>query len=263
MTLTSIDHRQHTSGATTTMVASAVGASAVAALTILVWWSGSPSGRYLDHAGTDHPTGLPMLATFVAAWLLMTVASMLPTALPLLTSFRCVVAGRRGAAGLVAVVVGGFLIVWTLAGVAMASIDLAVHQLVERTALGRHTWLIAVGALTLAGTYQLTPLAMRCLHACRSPLGFLGRHWTGAPDVRRQSLTIGLDYGLSCLGCCAGLMAVMFAVGMANPWWMVGLGVVSGAEKIASFGRELATATGVVLLVVAAMLTLPHLSVAG
>jgi len=43
-------------------------------------------------------------------------------------------------------------------------------------------------------------------------------------------------------------MSLMFAVGMANPAWMLLLGAVAAAHKAAPWGRGLATATGVTLV---------------
>jgi predicted metal-binding membrane protein len=107
---------------------------------------------------------------------------------------------------------------------------------------------VVVGALVLAGAHQLSPIAARCLDACRAPLSFVAPRWTGGADVHAQALRIGADYGRSCLGCCAGLMVVMLVVGMAAPVWMVGLGVLSAAHKLTAAGPALARATGIALL---------------
>ncbi len=73
----------------------------------LAWWSASPWGRYLDHGDWTRlgiagsicralPAGGTLLPAFffVAGWVLMTAAMMLPTTLPLVLLFRRLVAGR-------------------------------------------------------------------------------------------------------------------------------------------------------------------------
>jgi predicted metal-binding membrane protein len=73
-------------------------------------------------------------------------------------------------------------------------------------------------------------------------------------------MRVGVDYGLSCLGCCAALMLVMFAVGMSSPLVMVGLGGVAALHKHAPWGPQLATATGGVLLADGALVGALHLA---
>ncbi len=232
---------------------------ALTATVALVVWSQSSGAKYLSHrAGGDHPSGAAMVAWFSAAWLLMTIATMLPTALPLVTAFRTISAGRRRAGQLLVALIAGFLCVWLLAGIALSGVDLFVHRAADSDALRERAWIILAVTLAGAGGYQLSSLAGRCLHACRAPVGFLARHWSGGRRVRTQSWNIGVDYGVSCIGCCAALMVVMFAVGMANPLWMVALGAASGLHKLAPHGRALAVATGWVLLACAAFVVARH-----
>ena len=123
--------------------------------------------------------------------------------------------------------------------------------------------LAAAAILVVAGAYQLSPLALRCLRACRSPFGFLARGWTGRADVRRQAVRIGVAYGRSCLGCCAGLMAVLLVVGMANPGWMLALGAVMAVQKNAAWGARLAMASGCLLIAAGVVLGLSSATLTG
>lgn len=194
--------------------------------------------------GLDHGTGGHGAGTFLVAWVLMSVATMLPTTLPLLAAFRKVTAGRRFRVVLVLAVVAGFLAVWTVAGAVAAAVDHGAHRLVAGAVPAA-----LVGGLTLmlAGAYQWSELAARCLRACRTPAGFLRQHWTGSPRVLRRSARIGTAYGWSCLGCCAPLMTVMLVVGMGNLAWMGGLALVGAVQKAGRWGRPLARATGAAL----------------
>lgn len=141
---------------------------------------------------------------------------------------------------------------------AMSGVDTIVHYLAESVVLRDRLWLILPTTLAVAGIYQLSPLTGRCLRACRSPHGFLHRHWSGRPNKRMQAWRIGIDYGISCIGCCAALMLVMCAVGMANPLWMVLLGVLNGLPKFIRHGRAVAIATGWALLTSVFGIVLAH-----
>jgi predicted metal-binding membrane protein len=87
--------------------------SALAWLT-LVWWGQSPYARYLDHAQIDGSAAV--LPLFVLGWLLMTVAMMLPTSLPVVALFRGVVRHRADRAQLIGLLLVGYLSVWTVFG---------------------------------------------------------------------------------------------------------------------------------------------------
>jgi predicted metal-binding membrane protein len=227
----------------------------IAALIGLAWlalvaWGASPYGRYLGHheLGSLRLGAQPLLAVvLLLGWLLMTVAMMLPTSLPLLALFARMTA-RRADSLLLPLLVGGYLAVWAGFGLAAYTSDLGVHALIERGGwLSEHAWLIGAGTLALAGLYQLTPLKYTCLDRCRTPRNFILQHWTGARP-RRAAFTLGLRHGLFCVGCCWHLMLLMFVVGIGNIGGMLALGAVMAAEKNAAWGRRLSTPLGVALL---------------
>ena len=104
----------------------------------------------------------------------------------------------------------------------------------------------AAGAiLVAAGVYQLTSLKRACLSVCQSPLGFLMTHWregiTGA-------LRMGVDHGVYCLGCCWGVMAVLFAVGVMNLLWVAALAGFVLVEKIGPAGALVSRVAGVAMI---------------
>ena len=51
---------------------------------------------------------------------------------------------------------------------------------------------------------------------------------------------MGLLHGGFCLGCCWGLMALLFVGGVMNLWWIAGIAVYIVIEKLAPFGDRLA-----------------------
>jgi predicted metal-binding membrane protein len=220
------------------------GALAALALVALLAWGASPYARYLDHA--HQPGAAAAIAVYLAGWLLMTAAMMLPTATGLVRAFDRV---TGGAAALRLALVAGFLGVWLLVGYAFRAGDVLVHAAVDAAAAPPS--LVGAAALALAGAYQFSPLKHRCLTACRSPRSFVLRGWTGG---RRgvDALRVGAAYGRSCAGCCWALMLVMFGVGAASLAWMLGLAAVMVAERFAPARWRVGEAVGVALLALAA-----------
>jgi predicted metal-binding membrane protein len=99
--------------------------------------------------------------------------------------------------------------------------------------------------LIYAGAYQLSPLKRTCLQHCQNPLAFITRHWR---DGLPGALRMGLEHGFYCLGCCLGLMAILFFGGIMNLFWIVGLAVLVLLEKLLPFGARLSAATGPLLI---------------
>jgi predicted metal-binding membrane protein len=217
----------------------------------LVVWGQSPYARFLHHDGLAEigvGRDLALLAVYVAGWLVMTTAMMLPTSLPLIGLFQRMMPLRSDGGRLVGLLVGGYLVVWTSVGVVAYLLDLGLHQLVGWLPwLERHEWLIGATVLLVAGLYQFTPLKHHCLDACRSPRGFIMSHWRGGA-ARRQAFRLGVAHGMFCVGCCWTLMLVLFLVGMGNLVWMLLLGGVMAVEKNTAWGRSLSRPLGVSLL---------------
>jgi predicted metal-binding membrane protein len=209
------------------------------------------------HAGASGAHALPgalAVAAFVGGWTAMTVAMMLPTALPLITLFRVTVGRRPERAGLVARLIGGYLGVWALFGVLLYLVDAGIHRAVAGVPLlAAATGYLLPVVLLAAGAYQFTPLKDRCLQECRSPLTFIAGHWTGVAPAR-EAVRLGARHGVFCLGCCWALMLLMFALGVAHLPGMLVLGAVMAAEKSMPWGRRLVAPVGVVFVLSAAAL---------
>ena len=261
------------------------------ALVALMWtslwlWGHSPYGRFLDHEQTgqtghaahhhlghaahvglghaaDAGGGQWTLAVlFVAGWTLMTVAMMLPTSLPFVALFHSFVRARPNRARLTALLVLGYLGIWTAFGLAAHLGASRLDSLTQRGGLQANAWAIGAGTVLLAGAYQFSPLKDRCLEKCRSPLAFLMEHWHGG-GAKAEAVRLGVRHGLYCLGCCWSLMLLMFAVGVGSLGWMLALGAVMAAEKNAPWGRRLTAPLGAVLLVWGIVLVATQGSIAG
>lgn len=59
---------------------------------------------------------------------------------------------------------------------------------------------------------------------------------------------MGATHGSYCQGCCRVLMGLLFAGGVMNPYWIVGLALYVPAEKLFPRGEGIGLATGVALL---------------
>ena len=219
---------------------------------LALWLLGGSSQGSVHHHGhhsADHsqPTQLTLLL-FVGGWTMMTVAMMLPSSLPVLTVFHTI-AGRRGDRSLlVALVIIGYLFVWTLFGIVVYFGNVGLQWLANANPeLMRYSWAGAPVLLFLAGLFQFTSLKYRCLDKCRSPLSFVIGHWQGQHE-RRQALRLGVDHGIFCVGCCWALMLLMFIVSTGSLVWMMILAVVMGVEKNFSWGRRLSAPLGIALL---------------
>jgi predicted metal-binding membrane protein len=225
------------------------GLSALAWLTLWLWGQ-SPYGRFLHHdvsQTADLSAGVVMLIAIVG-WVVMVIAMMLPTSLPLVALFHRLTRQRPEQMSLIGLLLAGYLSVWTLFGVVVHLSDRLLHEVVEQSpVLGAQAWIIGAGILVLAGTYQFMPLKYACLEKCRAPLGFITAYWQGS-HARRQAFRLGLHHGLFCVGCCWSLMLLMFVVGIGNLGWMFVLGALMALEKNLPWGRWLSAPLGVILL---------------
>jgi predicted metal-binding membrane protein len=190
------------------------------------------------------------LGWYVGIWLTMMSAMMLPSAAPMVIVFSRMAHARaettRGASAATAAFVGGYFAVWTLYGL----VAYAVFRALRALDLGLLSWdsqgpIVAGAAIVGAGLYQLTPLQRACLRHCRSPLHFLMHSWRPGPV---GAFRLGGVHGGYCVGCCAGLMLVLFALGVMSVLWMAVIAAIVFAEKVLPFGRRgrIALAAGLV-----------------
>jgi len=214
-------------------------------------WGSSPTARYSHaHIHFAAQTQAGLLLAFVVGWTLMLVAMMLPTSLPLLALFSRLTRERRDHWTLVGLVVAGYVAIWLLFGVAayVATGHLVRIFRLEHWMHMQARWL-AGGTVILAGSYQFTPLKYRCLEKCRSPFSFIAEHWTGH-DEKKQALWLGAHHGLFCVGCCWGLMLLMFTIGAGSIGWMLVLGTVMAVEKNSPWGKRFARVLGFGLMLI-------------
>jgi len=146
---------------------------------------------------TGTATQLGSFGAFIAAWVAMMAAMMLPGAAP-------AVLRRAHAGGVrdVPLFVGSYLAVWALAGVAVFA------------AYRPHGTLAAGAVLIAAAVYEVAPLKRHLRRRCREATGS------------------GLKFGLCCAGSSAGLMAMLAALGIMSITWMAVTAVLVLAQKL-------------------------------
>ena len=232
------------------ILGAALGALVLVAWLTLALWEGSPYAPYLGHAGGVGP--LPVEAVlFAVGWVLMIVAMMLPSSVPLVVTFAALVRRRRHPGLLVGLVLVGYLLVWATFGLAAWIADRGIHAAVDAVPwLAEHPQVIIATTLAVAGLWQFSPLRDRCLDECRSPLGFIVNRWRGTSE-RSEALRMGIAHGAFCVGCCWSLMLVMFGVGLASASAMLVLGAITAIEKNLPWGRRLTHPLGIVLILAA------------
>ncbi len=181
--------------------------------------------------GTD-PGGLGF---YVVSWVVMMGAMMFPSIVPMAVAFE-VVQRRREDRGSVNRAVsswmflGGYLLTWTAFGLLAYGLYVGVRSL-SIPALSWHRGgpYLAGGVLLAAAIYQLTPTKDACLRRCRSPLDFVLAHWRDGPV---GALRLGVVHGAWCVGCCWGLMAALFALGVMSLTWMLAIAGLIAIEKL-------------------------------
>lgn len=220
-------------------------------LALLVWSSTPrlPSPHRLHSFG-----GLALVgpAAFLLAWLLMTGAMMLPSALPLLVAVDRLAAARLGRRHLVPMLAAfGYFLVWGAVGLAIWAANVGAQAFLVPHLNPRAPAAIGGALLVAAGLFGLSPLAAACLTACRQPFGFLARYWSGASGVHWQATRIGLAYGISCVGCCIPMVGLMFVLGMANLVVLIALGIAMVVMKNSrSLGPRLGQAVAMLIVAI-------------
>jgi len=143
-------------------------------------------------------TELGSFPFFVALWVSMMAAMMLPGAAPAMLR-RTQGSGRMRAAPLF---IGSYLAVWTFVGVAVY----AVYR--------PHGTFLAGAVAIAAGLYELTPLKRRFRRRCRESAG------------------PGFAFGLDCVGSSIGLMLLLVALSVMSVGGMFVIAVLVLSQKL-------------------------------
>jgi predicted metal-binding membrane protein len=226
------------SGLRTYVRANPVGvATVLLGATLVTWIVTIVRMRGMDMGpGTD----LGAIGWYLGLWVTMMAAMMLPSASPMVLVFSRIARerARRGRAYTPTwTFVAGYLAAWTAYGL----VAYGVYRFVAAADPGFLAWdeqgpYIAGTAIVFAGLYQLTPLKATCLKHCRSPLHFVLHDWREGP---LGAVRMGAKHGAYCVGCCWGLMLILFALGVMSLTWMAVVAGLIFAEKAIPGGWRL------------------------
>jgi len=183
----------------------------------LAWWSTAVRMRGMDAGpGTD----LGGFGWFAGVWVVMMAAMMFPAVAPTVALYARM--SRREQRGLPLLFVAGYLLTWAVAGIGAYGL----YRLGRSVAGSSLSW-----------------------HESEDPAtGFLLGSWRSGP---RGALEMGALHGAWCLGCCWGLMAALFALGVMSILWMAIVAAMIAVEKLVPWRRPATWSVAAVLLALA------------
>jgi predicted metal-binding membrane protein len=180
-------------------------------------------------------------------WIVMMAAMMLPSLVPMLWRYRQAVGppGEARLGRLTALVGTGYLFVWTVLGMAVFALGVALAAAaMERPALARAVPVAMGVAVLIAGVLQFTPWKARQLACCREAPG-RGRT---LPADAATAWRHGLSLGIHCGKCAAGLTAILLVIGVMDLRAMAVVGTAITLERLAPAGEGVARAIGAVVV---------------
>jgi predicted metal-binding membrane protein len=207
----------------------------IGTLVVLAALAWAVTGEQMSGMDAGPGTDLGGLGFWLTAWVVMMAAMMFPSIAPMVIMYARIEEGKRRKgqptqAGATAIFVVGYLLTWAAAGL----FAYALFEFGRALNLGFLAWdsggpYVAGGVILAAAIYQLTPLKDVCLRHCRNPMTFVLMHWRSG---RIGALRMGIEHGGWCVGCCWGLMAALFALGVMSIGWMVLIAALIALEKL-------------------------------
>src|SRR5262245_491052 len=153
-------------------------------------------------------------ATFLGMWVVMMVAMMLPSLVPMLLRYRRAVccAGTAQLARLTIVAALGYFFVWAALGVIAFPVGVMFATMTMQLPEVSRAVPMATGAVVvIAGALQFSAWKARHLACCREASRNEGALSTTAAAWRH-----GVRLGIHCTYCCAGLTAILLVIGVMD-----------------------------------------------
>jgi len=185
--------------------------------------------------------------SFLGMWVVMMVAMMLPSLVPMLRRYRQAVGrtGKTRLGWLTALVGVGYFFVWTVFGMAAFPVGVALAAIeMQHPALARAVPIAVAVVVLIAGSFQLTAWKARHLACCREAPG-RGRT---LPADAGTAWRHGLRLGLHCSYCCLGLIALLLVIGVMDVGAMAVVAAAITIERLAPAGERVARAIGAVVV---------------
>ena len=186
---------------------------------------------------------------FMLMWLVMMVAMMLPSAMPmLLNSRQAFGAGCRTKTGLAVTMVAiGYFLVWMAIGVAVYATGVVFALATMRwSEISRAVPVLSGAALMVAGCLQFSEWKMTGLRRCRSRASCANHQML--PRVA-SAWHHGLIEGAACAVCCSAPMLALVVFGAMNLSAMIAVAVVIAMEKLAPKPELVARSAGAMALI--------------
>lgn len=208
-----------------------------------------PGGWTLSMAWMRMPgqTWRGAAASFLGMWIVMMMAMMLPALMPMLSRYRQAVCGSCTArlGWLSAIVGAGYFLIWTVIGIGAFVVGIGLAELEMRQPALARAVPVTIGVVVLiAGLLQFTAWKARQLACCRNAPG---RGGTLPADIG-TAWKHGMRLGLRCSYCCAGLTAVLLAVGVMDLRAMAFVTTAITIERLAPAGERVARVAGAVIV---------------
>lgn len=166
-------------------------------------------------------------------WVVMMVAMMTPSALPVILMYRTISRTQHKENDRLSstwLFLLGYLVTWTGFSAVATLGQWGLHSAALLTPMMASASPLLGGALLVgAGVYQFTPLKDACLSHCRTPMGFLMAEWR---EGKTGALVMGMRHGLYCVGCCWLMMALLFVGGVMNLVWVALIAAYILVEKV-------------------------------
>ncbi len=214
------------------------------ALGLLPGDGGTMSMMWMPMPGQSWPG---TATAFLGMWLVMMVAMMLPSLVPMLLRYRQT-AARTSAAQLgwlTLIVATAYFFVWTLFGAVAFLIGAAVTLLEMQLPLLARAVPTAIGAIVLiAGALQFSGWKAHHLACCRGTSRCCDTLSANMLTAWRH----GLRLGAHCVHCCFGLTAVLLVIGVMDLRAMALVTAAISVERLTPGGVRAAQFIGVGLL---------------
>ncbi|HYL14460.1 MAG TPA: DUF2182 domain-containing protein [Terriglobales bacterium] len=205
-------------------------------------------------------TSLGAAASFLAMWVVMMVAMMLPSFVPMLLRYRdsVHVPYEIRLAKLTTLVSAGYFFIWAIFGAMAYPFGLvSTAAEIRWPAFARSVPIVSGVVLLLAGCIQLTAWKARQLGRCQD-VPTCGR---SLPADARSAWQYGLGFGVRCTLCCLGFMTILLVIGVMN---LVGMLMITSAitiERLSPKPQSFARAIGVGIIAVGALAIIRALGV--
>jgi predicted metal-binding membrane protein len=208
-----------------------------------------PGGWTMSMAWMRMPgqTWLGAAASFLGMWVVMMVAMMLPSLMPMLWRYRQAVCrtGETRLDRLTALVGVGYFSVWTVLGMAAFALGVALASVeMKLPALARAVPVAAGVVILIAGALQVSAWKARHLACCRKAPGCGCAFSVDAGAAWRH----GVRLGVHCSYCCASLTAILLVIGVMDLRAMAVVTAAIAVERLAPAGERVARAIGAVVV---------------